>query len=411
MRFLWSVAWRNLWRQKRRSLITAVAIAVGVALCMTMIAFSDGMYDEMFEVMVEQKLGHVQVHHPDYPTKHIFYDTLADRANLLETLDEMPGTVAASPNLSSFGLLGGDTISKGGKLVGISPARDSQVSPLQGRIINGEYLSAKPAKEILLGHKIAQDLEVNLGGEVLAVTQCADGSVGNDLFKVVGIYKTGDVLMDDSGGYIHLTDAEDLFGLIDQAHSITLVTSHSDQVEAYAGEVKSAISNDNVEVQAWWEASPQTAELMSMRDATTFFMLAIVFGVAAFGVINTMMMSVFERTREMGVLRALGLRPGKLVWLVILESFFLAAVAATIGLVLGGLLDWYLVVHGLDFTSSTPDGFSFEGVMLDPVMKGSVRAWPIIATVISVFFVSILASLWPAWRAAHLQPVEAIRTE
>jgi putative ABC transport system permease protein len=122
-------------------------------------------------------------------------------------------------------------------------------------------------------------------------------------------------------------------------------------------------------------------------------------------------MSVFERTREMGVLRALGLRPGKLVWLVILESFFLAAVATTIGLVLGGLLDWYLVVHGLDFTSSTPDGFSFEGVMLDPVMKGSVRAWPIIATVISVFFVSILASLWPAWRAAHLQPVEAIRTE
>jgi len=150
---------------------------------------------------------------------------------------------------------------------------------------------------------------------------------------------------------------------------------------------------------------------MGMRDVTAFFFLGIVFAVAAFGVINTMMMSVFERTRELGVLRALGLRPNRLVRLVVIESFFLAAIAATIGLSVGGLLDWYLVVYGLDFSGSLPEGFSYEGVMLDPVMKGEVRAWPIAATVVSVFGVSMLASLWPAWRAAKVQPVEAIRSE
>jgi len=171
------------------------------------------------------------------------------------------------------------------------------------------------------------------------------------------------------------------------------------------------VASDDVQVQTWWEASPSTAEMMGMRDASVFIMLGVVFTVAAFGVINTMLMSVFERTREMGVLRALGLRPGKLVWLVVLESFFLAALASTIGLIMGGLLDWYLVAHGLDFSSSLPDGFSFEGITLDPVMRGEVRPLGVIGPVLAVFFVSILASRWPAWRAARLQPVTAIRAE
>ena len=194
-------------------------------------------------------------------------------------------------------------------------------------------------------------------------------------------------------------------------NGLTVLTDHADHVEAYALALGAAVSSDDVQVQTWWEASPSTAEMMGMRDASVFIMLGIVFTVAAFGVINTMLMSVFERTREMGVLRALGLRPGKLVWLVVLESFFLAAVASVIGLVMGGLLDWYLVVHGLDFSSALPDGFSYEGIMLDPVMRGEVRALGVIAPVVAVFFVSVLASLWPAWRAARLQPVTAIRSE
>ena len=140
-------------------------------------------------------------------------------------------------------------------------------------------------------------------------------------------------------------------------------------------------------------------------------MLLIVFSVAAVAVDNTMMMSVFERTRELGVLRAIGLRRGRLVTLIVVESLFLAGLAAAIGLVLGGLADAYLVVWGVDYSSAGAEGLSFEGVMLDPIWKGEVRAWPIAATVASVFVVSALASLWPAWRAARLQPVTAIRED
>ncbi len=411
MRMLLAIAWRNLWRQRRRSLITAFAMAMGVALCMSMICITDGMYTDMFEVMVEQQLGHVQVHHPDYPAKGLVFDTLQDRAALVERVEAVPGTVAVSPEINGYGLLGGETKSAGGMITGIDPARDGRVSPLKGRVKEGRYLADAAAHEIIVGHGLADEIDVGLGDSVVAVTQATDGSVGNDLYTVVGIYKTGDVMMDSAGGFIHIDDAESLLWLEDQAHGLTLLTDHADHVEAYGLAVREAVAGEEVEVQAWWEASPQIAEMMGMRDATAFIFLGIVFTVAAFGVINTMLMSVFERTRELGVLRALGLRPGKLVWLVVLESFCLAALASGIGLIMGGLLDWYLVLHGLDFSSGAPDGFSFEGIMLDPVMMGEINAFPIVLTVGAVFVVSVVASLWPAWRAARLQPVTAIRAD
>ena len=411
MKFLWSVAWRNLWRHKRRSLITAFAMAIGVAMCMSMIAWSDGMYDEMFKIMVEQQLGHVQVHHPDYPTKGLIFDALPERGDLLAKIDGLEGTVAASPHIDGFALLGGATKSAGGQLVGIDPARHRSVSSVHERIREGNFLSDEASNEIIIGYKLAEEIEVGIGGEVVAVTQATDGSVGNDLYTVVGLFKTGDVFMDRSGGYIHIADAEDLVALYDHAHGITVLTGDAEQVETYSAALSGVIAQEGIQVQPWWEASPMTAQMMSMRDFVAYFLLGIVFALAAFGVVNTMMMSVYERTREMGVLRALGLSKGKLVWLVVFESFFLAALAATIGLILGGLADWYLVAHGLDFSSSMPEGFSWEGVMLDPVMKGAVHAEGIILTVAAVFIVSILSSLWPAWRATRLQPVTAIREE
>jgi len=411
MKFLWSVAWRNLWRHRRRSLITALAMAIGVALCMTMIAWTDGMYEEMFEIMVEQQLGHVQIHHPDYPSKGLVFDSLDGRKTLLQQIDALPGTVAASPRIDGFALLGGETKSAGGQVVGIDPARHRQVSNVHERIVEGDFLSEAAGHEIIIGFKLAEEIEVGIGDEVVAVTQATDGSVGNDLYRIVGLFKTGDVGMDHSGGYIHIDDAESLLVLYDGAHGITVLTDHADNVESYSTALGAAVATGVVQVQPWWEASPKTAQMMGMRDFTAYFLLGIVFAVAAFGVVNTMMMSVYERTRELGVLRALGLSKGKLVWLVVLESFFLACLAATIGLALGGLLDWYVVVYGIDFSGSMPDGFSWEGVMLDPVMRGTVRPQGIVLTVLAVFVVSILASLWPAWRATRLQPVTAIRED
>jgi ABC-type lipoprotein release transport system permease subunit len=406
-----SMAWRNLWRQRRRSLITAFAMAAGVAVVMACMAVTDGMYTNMFEIMVEQSLGHVQVHHPAYPANSQLHDTLRERDALLERIEAIEGTVAASPALRCVGLIGGESTSSGGMLVGIEPARDQRVSPLMERVREGAYLSEEPNQEILLGFQLAEEIEVGLDDEVVVLIQAADGSTGNELFRVVGLFRTGDPGMDAGGAYLHIADAEQLTALEDQAHGVTVLTGHEDLVEPYSQRLRAALGSDEVEVQAWWEVSPQIEQLLQMRDVSAFVTLGLTFFVAAFGVINTMLMSVFERTRELGVLRALGLRRRKLVWLVVLESLFLAALACAIGLFLGGLMDWYLVVHGLDMSASMPDGMAYQGVILDPVWYAEIRIDRIVTVVVSVFVISILASLWPAWRAARLQPVAAMRAE
>ena len=308
VRTLWAVAWRNLWRHRRRSLITAFAMAIGVALCMSMIAWTDGMFEEVFRVMVEEQLGHVQVHHPDYPRTGLVFDTLHDRDALLASIDALDGTAAASPRLDGFALIGGLLHGAGGRLVGVDPTRHRQVTAVPERVFEGRYLADAPAREIVLGRGLAREIGVGLGDEVVAVTQAADGSTGNELFTVVGLFRTGDAAMDRSGAFVHLADAEELLALPDQAHGITVLTRDPGAVGDYAAALAAAAAGDGVAVQPWWEASPQTAQMMGMRDFTAWFLLGIVFAVAAFGIVNTMMMSVYERTAEMGVLRALGCR-------------------------------------------------------------------------------------------------------
>ncbi len=409
MKFYVSVAWRNLWRHARRSLITATAMAVAVALCMAMIAFTDGMFAQMFDVMVRQQLGHAQVHHPDYPGRRAMHDTVEDAAAVVAELRALPSTELVSPRLNVFGLIGGAEKTSGGQLIGVDPAPFAAATDMTRLLKSGSWLADGPAHEVLLGDLLARELAVGLGDEIVVVTQAADGSLGNDLFTVKGTVHTGNTALDKGGALIHLADAQALVVLPDQVHEIVLLSAEADDLVPYVTEVAALLPD--LDVKPWYEASPQTAQMLGMQDVSSYILLGIVFTVAAFGVLNTMMMSVFERTRELGVLKALGIRPWRLVVLVLVESVFLAGVANVIGLALGLGLDAYLVAYGIDFSGALEGGFEFSGITIDPVMKGLVRPHMIAITVAAVFVVAALASLWPAMRAARLQPVESLRAE
>lgn len=403
-----AIAWRNLWRQRRRSLITASAMAVSVGLCMSVICLNDGTFEKMFNVMVEQQLGHIQVHNPEWPGKRGMYDTIADLDQNVAALEATDGVQAVSIRLHGFGLVGGDQQSAGTQLVGIDPDRERTVSPVFEHMQTGTYLTNQP-DEIILGHALASDLEVGVGDEVVALTQASDGSLGNELFRVVGTYKSGNMAMDRTGAYVHLGALQTLLYLEDQAHELTILADDTDALQPLAARL--ATANPTLLVQTWREASPQTAEMLSMQDAGAMIILGIVFLVASFGVVNTMLISVFERTREFGVLRALGVTPLQLVSMVVIESVILAIIAGTGGLILGGGLDAYLVFQGIDLSGSIEGGFDFNGVIMDPVLTGVVRWQPIVLTVSVLLVVSAVAAVWPAMRAASIQPIEAIRSE
>lgn len=409
MRFLLAVAWRNLWRHGRRSLITASAMAVALALCMGSLALSDGMFAQFHRVLVVQTLGHVQVHHPDYPHKRQLHFTIPDADAVVAALRQTPGVDKLSARVFGHGLLGSEETSTGARLLGVTPADELALTHLDDKLDSGRFLADAPAGEVVLGAKLAETLKAEVGAELVLITQASDGSMGTALLNVVGIARTGSAALDRAGAFVHIDDLREVLVLDDQLHEVLLTTPEvRGDADALAAATRAALGDRGLLVRTWKEADPNVAEMLSTSDAAIWVFLVIIFGVASLGVLNTMLMAVLERTRELGVLQALGLGPWRLMALIILESALLAALSAAAGLVLGGLMDWWMVAKGLDF-SVNGEGFSQMGVMMDPIIYGQVRPERVVWIVAILFAVTVAASIWPAARAARLSPVDAMR--
>lgn len=403
------IAWRNMWRQGRRSLITAIGMSIGVAMIMWMIGLSDGMYVKMFDAMVRTQVGHVQIHEPTYPTQRSIHATL-DQEQTLAALSDLKHGAGVSGRVHGFTLMASGDKAAGAQITGIDPAAEQRVTLLQDKMSEGRYLADDPAHEAMIGKGLAETLGVAVGSELIAVTQAADGSMGNDLYTVVGIFHTGSAILDRTGVFLHLADAQELLVLEGRLHEVSLLAITRDRIPQLKAELQAKMSGDTHLVRAWSEVEPMAAQMINLQDVGLWIMLIIVYGVSALGILNTMLMSVFERVKEFGVLRALGLAPRQLMAVVLWETIFLSLLAASIGGAMGGLLDWWMVVEGLDL-SRWADGFSFAGVAFDPVMRSVIRADRIVIIILALIVMTVLASIWPAVRAARLNPVEAMRAD
>jgi putative ABC transport system permease protein len=403
-----TIAWRNLWRQGRRTLITAVAMGIGVAMSLAMYAFSDGMMRMMYTVVVDQQLGHVQVHHPDYPARKALHDTISGAGARLVALDELKPR-AMTGRLFGFGLVSAGEQTEGGQVVGVVPSREAGFGVVDDRVVSGRYLEDGKTGEAVIGAGLAKKLGVEVGGEIVLVTQAADGSLGNALFAVVGVFRSGDSMLDRGGVQVNLADLQEVLVLPDALHEILLLSHDEEQVDPLSAQVRGALADEGLLVQTWGEASPMTWQMMQSVDAQMGISIFIVLALASLGVLNTMLMAVFERTRELGVLMAVGMRPRQVVGLVVAESVLLGALASAAGAVMGAGLIWYLVNHGISFAVDDDKGLDFMGVAFDSVVKGRFRPERLVTVIGLVMAVSVVAALWPAWRAARLQPVDAIR--
>ena len=418
MRFYCTIAWRNIWRNSRRSMITAIAMALSVSMCMAMVAITDGFYEVFFDVMVSKRLGHVQIRHEDYAKSKSLYDTVLNSDQIIADIQKDERSSGVTGRLYSSVLVDGGSNSSGAQIQGVYPDFEASISTIQEQITEGRFLSSEPQKEILLGVSLYEELGVPLNEDVLLFTQASDGSMAYDEFTVVGVYKSGST-MSDLGMQAHITDLQDLLLLPEQVHEILVLSDVEENIETHWQQIANLPSISEQESQGrklivtpWWVSSPQTQEMMAFRDFGAFMFLGIIFFTAGFGILNTMLMSVFERTRELGVLKALGLRPSKMIVLIVIESILLSAIASVIGLMIGGLFDYYLVNYGIDMSGGTGEPLAMMGMNLDPVMKGVVNFNLLFfVPMLSVFVISVLASLWPAIRASRLNPVEAIRSE
>jgi ABC-type lipoprotein release transport system permease subunit len=402
------MAWRNVWRNFRRSVLTILAIAFGLTVLIWLVGLADGIHEQMIRNATRTVIGHLQIHKKGYHEDPDIQRALAEPEPIARMLETFPHVESYAERVKGQGLLSSAENSAGVMIMGIQPAHESRVTNIAQKTVVGEYDLPPGGMKILIGSKLAKFLKVGLGDKLVLLGQAADGSLANDLFRVSGIFTTGMPDLDRGVCYVNSEDCQKFFVIGGKVFELAVIVDNTDNIHAVAAGLKQRLDLSEVEVMTWDEVAPDLAEFIRIDDASVYILIIIVFFVVAIGILNTMLMSIFERVREFGIMMAVGTKPRQIVWLVMLESLWIAVVSLVCGIVAGALVTQYCTTHGIDLTRFMGE-MSMVGTTLDPILYAKLTARNIIRSSVIVLFVSLGVAVYPAVKAARLQPVEAIR--
>jgi putative ABC transport system permease protein len=413
---LLQLAWRNLWRNYKRTLITMAAIAFGYAMLMFVACLMAGLRWQMIENGTRLLLSQIQVHDPGYYPNRPIQKTLGgeagtDVAALLSEITADPRVEAAAPRVYGYGMISAADRSYGVELLGIDPAREPKVTVLHSQMVSGNYLNDRMPKSVAMGDKLAGTIRVQVGSEIVLLTQAADGSMGNDLYTVAGIFHTGLDGMDRSMVVMPVSSLQVLLHLAPgRIHEVGVKLYDIAGAAAVASDLALQLGKTlSVRVMPWPELAPDLAEYVQFNRGVTFVLFFIFFLLAVIGIMNTMLMAVFERTREFGMLMALGMRPAQVIGLILAEAAGLACASLILGGAIGAPLLWYLQAHGLDLGGKTGGVVTIAGVVVGRLWYGRQDFPAYTQAAVGLAIIALLSALYPAWRAAHLRPTAAIR--
>ena len=409
------LAWRNLWCNPRRTLIAMAAIGFGYAMLLFVACLMAGLRQQMIESGTGLLLSDIQVHAPDYYPDRPIQRTLGGRSGtdvsaLVAAVAADPRVQAASPRVYGYGLVSAPHQSAGAQLLGVDPVREQTITVLQTRMVRGSYLTGRMPKGIVMGDKLATTIGVDVGSEIVLLTPAADGSTGNDLYTVAGLFHTGLDAMDRGLVLMPLASLQELLRLPPgriheigiKLHDITAATTAAAALEVQLSKTLP------VRVRPWPELAPELADYVQFNLRVTFILFFIFFLLAVMGIVNTMLMAIVERTRELGMLMAVGMRPVQVVGLIVAEAASLAGASLVLGGVLGSPILWYLQVHGLNLGGDR-GAISLAGVVVGPLWYGRQDFTAYTQAALGLAVTAMVSALYPALRAAHFRPTEALR--
>jgi ABC-type lipoprotein release transport system permease subunit len=394
--------------------VTASALAFGYLCAVVMVGLTDGMTAELIENGTRLLVGQIQVHGDTYLPERNMHRTMGgydgiDVGGLLRRLDGHPDVAAATPRLYGGGLVSGGERTEAGLLLGIDPEREPRVSSLLSRL-DGGRIPRSGANEIVVGSEMARQLELSVGDEVVLVVAAADGSMGNDLYTLVGVFETGTPGIDASFAVLPLPDLQFLMAMDPgRIHEVALNTTRPWDTPAIAAALQEFLSGDGpaLVVSSWTDLRPELAEAVSLMDSMNYIIVLIIFGMAVFGVANTMIIATFERQKEFAVVRALGSNRLSVGRTVVYEGVALGLLALAAGAVLTGpVMVWW---H-----NSPPDltpifsGFTWSGALWRPILRVEYSVAAPVYSAIALFVTAVLAAIYPAWKATRIPPADAL---
>jgi ABC-type lipoprotein release transport system permease subunit len=399
------IAWRNLWRNRTRTLITLASIAFCTAVLVIADGLARGMMVDLERNVTQLFAGEAQIHAHKYRRERSIYQTVTLSDDVVSNLQEQG--IEMTPRLFGFGLVSNGPKSAGGSFWGVKPDREESTFELANNIDQGRFIKNGDVGKIVVGRKLAKILNIGLGDELIVVVEAADGSIGAELYNIVGILKSVADGVDRTAVLMGIEDFRNLFALYgDRFHEFAVNTKGAMPPEEVAQKVAAAVPD--LEIKSWKELSPTMAEMTEVAGYAIFIVLGI-FGLAAgLGVANTVIMSTYERMWEFGVLKAIGTRPWRIIAGVTREVALLALIGCAIGGAIGLATSRYFVTSGINIEAYAED-LTFQGVAFNPIMRADIDPGSVAIALIGMWVLCVVAAFFPALSAARKDPLDAMR--
>ena len=400
---LFKMAWRNLWRNRRRSVVTIGAMSFALLVLLLYAGIVVGFMVAMEDDVLDYEVGDLQILASGYLDNPSLYSRIDDPGTVLAELDA--AGFLASARLLAGGLAAAGDLSVGVSLRGIEVEREVTVSRVHERLAEGEWLDPSEAHGVVLGRRLAQILEVRPGDELVVLSQGADGSIANDLYTVRGVLGTVADATDRSAVFMNGDAFRQLMVMPKGAHQIVVRRPEALPLEAAAAQVQALVPE--LDVRSWRQLMPTIASMIDSVRSIIYVIFFIAYIAVGILILNAMLTAVFERIRELGVLKALGMSPGQVLALMALETALQAMIAIMVGVTLSLPAMLYLSRVGVDVGAL--GGTSMAGLAMRPVWYGVYNLDSFPGPIVVLLVITFLAALYPALKAAWIRPVEAIR--
>jgi putative ABC transport system permease protein len=407
MKTLTIISWRNVWRNRKRSFVMILAIAFGLWGGLMALAIANGMVVERQRTTIEQHISHIQIHDPGFLRDDNIRNSIGRHEELIRRIEAEQSVKAFSGRTMLSGMLATATLTTGVKIIGVDPAMEETTTGIGSNLVEGSYFEDGGRNPILIGRTLAEKIKVQERSRVVLTFQDADNEIISAAFRVSGIFQTANTIYDETNVYVLQSDVLDYIGSDMVLSEVAIILHDIDAAAEVAGTLKADFPE--LEIRTWAEVSPELSYLNEMFGVMMTFILAIILLAMAFGLVNTMLMSVYERIQELGVLMAVGMKKRKIFIMILIETSFLTFTGAVAGVLLGFVTVRAVGTAGMNLAVVGGDSLNYMGFpsVIYPHLDPSFFVTLTVMVVITAF----LAAIFPALRALKLKPAQAIRHE
>jgi len=388
-------------------LLTLLAISFATFAAISMRGIQIGTYAVNIKNVVDLFPGYIQLQREGYLKNPKIRLCFALDTLLKKQIASTPEVESYTPRILADGLISYDDNSLGAIIYGINPQQEKTVTTFMDRIKDGRFFNSDTTNEVVVGYKLLENLKATIGDEIIMLTQGYDGSLGNLKFKIIGTIKLGSPEFDAMGAFIGLKTAQELLSMPGKIHFIAFKLNNIDAIPGVQEELTKKIDNKELAVLSWEEVMPDYKQLIELDNISGIMFLLILMVIVAFGILNTVLMSVTERFNEFGISLSIGMPQLKLVYLVLIETVFITLLGIVLGVLIGWGINYYILLNPIQVGSEI--GKIYEEYGFLPVIESSLNISIFIYSSISVLIISLISCLYPVYKVYKLEPLKGIR--